>query len=78
MEQGLYLRFDECIKLVTRDPAVSSNVMLKEPEDWFQSSLPMVCKSLLATIYCSVFFPKEVDCSFKFTMQFHIDYEGVA
>lgn len=50
-------------------------------KDWFQNSLPMVwvCKSLhLASIYCSDFFPKEVDCNFKLTMQFHIDYKGVA
>lgn len=32
----------------------------------------------VSTIYCSDIFPKEVDCNFKFTMQFHTDYKGVA
>lgn len=53
--------------MVMRDPAASGNAMLRECEDWFQDSLPMVFKRLLITINCSIF-PEEVDCNFKFTI----------
>lgn len=74
LEQGLCLN----IELVTRDPAVSGNAMPKELEDWFQDSLPMVCKRLLITTNCSdfCFQPKWIAIA-NSQSQFHIGHKGV-
>lgn len=53
--------------------------MPKELEDWFQHSLPMVCKRLLITTNCSdfFFFQTKWIAIAKSQLQFHIGHKGV-